>query len=551
MRTARAAAGSMLAYSLSTAALGQPVGPAIKVNSDWGPTIGYGETAVAVSSQNANEVVAAVIRYGPGSSIAYAVSVNAAGTMNRGILDRAACLSAYNSGVDVDPMAAASPTTGELWVGSLNAYQHTPGYPFFSYGFTVARRAPGSTTLDPVVGALCPPGAVYRPNDKGLLAAGPKADNTSIESLYLAWYRQSANPSPVNLVHTSAPYVSPTQPTGTLWNQPLLPINPDPGAVNGIAGNGAAPLVIPSGLNKGRIVVAFAPATFTTTPRRWIYADWSVAQQRLVWSQAGDFAQARVPGSSALHEIVGTGTADLPGPIVAANFPGIAVDPTNPLKVYVVFAGRSDPDTPNSDLYVAQSLDGGATFDPSNTLHITDAMVFDDLGTDQFMPWVAVDGYGGVNLLYYRAPTTESVNPILQARHARIVSFSAGSTTPLSVRPLSAQFFAVAPPQTLPLPGAGSIWMGDYQMNAAKGCIVWVCYVTTEEGTYNTYVRRLDVCMADIDSNGAVESADVLAFANAYEAASPAADVDGSGTVNAQDAARFMEAYNCGCGTPP
>jgi hypothetical protein len=54
-------------------------------------------------------------------------------------------------------------------------------------------------------------------------------------------------------------------------------------------------------------------------------------------------------------------------------------------------------------------------------------------------------------------------------------------------------------------------------------------------------------CYADFDDDGAFTIFDFLAFANAFNAADPAADCDGSGVLDLFDFLCFVNAFNESC----
>ncbi|MBK7404875.1 MAG: choice-of-anchor B family protein [Phycisphaerales bacterium] len=61
------------------------------------------------------------------------------------------------------------------------------------------------------------------------------------------------------------------------------------------------------------------------------------------------------------------------------------------------------------------------------------------------------------------------------------------------------------------------------------------------------FVVRLDLCLADFNHDGAVDTLDVLAFLNAWTAGDSAADTNGDGTINTMDVLAFLNAWTSGC----
>ena len=56
-----------------------------------------------------------------------------------------------------------------------------------------------------------------------------------------------------------------------------------------------------------------------------------------------------------------------------------------------------------------------------------------------------------------------------------------------------------------------------------------------------------DSCVADFNGDGTVNTQDVLAFLNAWNAGDSSADINGDGTVNTQDVLAFLNLWNAGC----
>ncbi|HZW09743.1 MAG TPA: zinc-dependent metalloprotease family protein [Phycisphaerales bacterium] len=56
-----------------------------------------------------------------------------------------------------------------------------------------------------------------------------------------------------------------------------------------------------------------------------------------------------------------------------------------------------------------------------------------------------------------------------------------------------------------------------------------------------------DGCVADFNGDGAVNTQDVLAFLNAWNAGDSSADINGDGTINTQDVLAFLNLWNAGC----
>lgn len=69
-----------------------------------------------------------------------------------------------------------------------------------------------------------------------------------------------------------------------------------------------------------------------------------------------------------------------------------------------------------------------------------------------------------------------------------------------------------------------------------------VCGVGNDVRAYRT-----PRCVADFNSDGVVNTQDVLAFLNAWTAGDSSADINGDGLVNTQDVLAFLNLWNAGC----
>ncbi len=169
-------------------------------------------------------------------------------------------------------------------------------------------------------------------------------------------------------------------------------------------------------------------------------------------------------------------------------------------------------------------------------------------GPDQIMPWIAVDGSGGLNILYY--DTTNHLLPdefeddcFLDAYYARIAGFATANETVTVARLTSPPpFHTDVPYEDNPDP-AYEQFIGDYQQIAAASCKVYANYMTTQGEQRHYYTRAINVCPTDFDSSGGVDANDLVAFQSAYLSGDPRADMNHDTVINAADVAAFMAAY--------
>jgi hypothetical protein len=223
----------------------------------------------------------------------------------------------------------------------------------------------------------------------------------------------------------------------------------------------------------------------------------------------------------------------------------------------VAFPARSAPGSPNADIYIFRSDDGGQTFPmdtPGYFLHLTDAMLglaATADGPDQVLPAIEIDGCGGVNLLFYdnrHDPDLTDADDYVDAWYARIVGFASGSPSVAHARLTS---------QTFPTPIGNPDFLGHYQQLAAAGPArrrLYIPYIVNEydsasgEWRVNCYAHRVQInrCLSDMNLSGASEPEDITLFESAYLAQDSTADLNEDGSVDGTDAALFYDAHAAG-----
>jgi hypothetical protein len=431
-----------------------------------------------------------------------------------------------------DPMVAASPTNGDLWVGSY--MKRTSSL----QGFWIARLPNSQQSFNAPVSFQCEPLV-----DKPLLAVGPSHD-TGAERVFMGFSVGTVTTvcNPDYLVEMKV--VRSDDQTGELWGaEPARRIQRPNGAICDEIGLAVSPVVVPGGPHAGRLVCSYDPLEFAALlePARLMYSDDGGANWAGLPPQETPirFDQYGPPGQT-INIITNT---IAPGSLDYANNPCAAVDPKSPYTVYVVFVGESADDPGNSDIFVAEGIidaQGRLTFPPNQITRITDADLGEPVGTQQIMAWGAVDGYHGLNILFYSGTTLDSGDAQLRARYARRMPDGR-----LTVRSLAPAF--TLPPNT---------FIGHYQMIAASECMVYPCYMSAHTVAGQTehmriYVNRINVCSSDSDSDGALHSNDMIAYASLFIANDPRADLTSDSAVNALDLSYFLEGMTCECGTPP
>ena len=425
---------------------------------------------------------------------------------------------------DADPFGASDPVTGDIWFGGMTLNMPSPR------GIFVARKPAGSGTLPApsVVTYFASPSPVQ--DDKPLMAIGRHPAVPSQRSLYIAFslIGDTHLGNPAVLCPNLHFMIARSDDLGVSWAiSPVAPAAHLPFGLCLYSGLGAVPLV----LSTGRVVVVMGYSA--------AYSDDGGA----TWSGQ----TLAFPGVSPGFD------TDIAGKFRVPFFSGAARDPASD-DIYIVTSARAAANSPNLDIWVARSTNGAQTFDPTVRLPLNTELAYQP---DQVMPWIAVDRAGGapaLNLVYYdtkhQIVSDSSPAGYLDAYYARVTGFATPSQNIFTAR-LTPSTFSTATPQYEGFASNPSLdqFVGDYQMIDARGCDVYPCYMSMHEGVRHYYIHRINLCTADVDRNGEVNSGDFAAFfGDFYPAGGPRADVTGDGLVNVSDAATFSAAY---AGGPP
>jgi hypothetical protein len=443
-----------------------------------------------------------------------------------------------------DPMVGTSPTTGDIWRGSLIFGPGTRS------GFWLQRLPNSSNVFESPYSFECwqaVPGSQVVA-DKPLVGVGPRAGVAGYEErLVLAYTLVERSGECTGGTFASHNHMRGRQSDDALgqsWStSPRFDIQRPNAAYCDDPGLGLAPVIVPGGVHRGRQIAAFVPMhSGATHPVSVFYSDDNGA----IWIGAaapleGPLEIRRYMRNGVEYEILWN-PSSVPMDLESFGWPPcVTIDPNDPENIYVVFAGESEDDPGNVDVFYAKGaldpISGALSFPPENVIRITDADLGEPEGADQFMPWGVVDGYHGLNILYYATTEAFSASPtvMLQARYIR--------RGPVSADILSrglAPAFDVTP----------NSFIGHYHMIAASHCMVYPCYMSKHEGETQIYVNRINVCVSDSDGDGLLRTQDATAFGSQYIMQDPRADLNRDGIINAMDVGLFQAGMTCGCGTP-
>jgi hypothetical protein len=228
--------------------------------------------------------------------------------------------------------------------------------------------------------------------------------------------------------------------------------------------------------------------------------------------------------------------------------PHACIDPGNPDHVVVIFCGRLVDQGSNMDVFVSESTNAGLTFPFDQTYHISDAMAGDDahagMESDEFMPSVSMDVYGGVNILVRQSfdpdstPAGAATVHVVYLRWPGMAALRAG-LTPFRYT-FSGAFLAPGPDD-------------DFHTITSRGCWVYPAWASQETGNWEVYTTRIlvGVCaVADYDADGQVTTNDPAAFNSGFSTGEAAADIDRDEWLTTRDVVEYLDAYSQAGGAP-
>lgn len=317
------------------------VGPQVRIDVGGG-TFAANETTMAASDANPLEITGAWNdwrRSGGGEVINMGVALTLdGGTTWSDFLVRPPV--ANQSGVEGDPMTAADPRTGTLWVGAISFAGNG--------GIYVARKAPGAQNFEASVMARNSGGT-----DKCWMAAGRAHDNPNATKVYIAYNEGSIASSDM----------------GQTWTSPR----------SLGSGIGFLPRVGPN----GELYVAY-----------WDFGNGVLMKRSL---DGGNSFSGAIRIATRM-DIWGTQDGSrFPGTFRVPPMNYIAVDPNDGTLYCVYFDTTSrSGNNYNVDLYFTKSTDRGDNWTTPRVIN-TDA----NPPGDQFFPWLEVDSEGRLHMEFF------------------------------------------------------------------------------------------------------------------------------------------------------
>lgn len=420
----------VLCTVLTVVAVANPpsVSPQQRVDVNGG-TAAANETTGAGSDVNPFEIVAGwndwresgggeVIRMG------VALSMNGGATWDDFVVRPPA---PNQSSVEGDPMTAADPRTGALWVGAISFAGNG--------GVYVARKDPGDDFFQPSVMADADMGV-----DKCWMVAG-RDHLTPVSTRVYVTYNYGCVRS---------------DDMGDTWSNP----------VSLGSGVGFLPRIGPG----GELYVSY-----------WNYVNEKFELKRSL--NGGSSFTTRVIASRMDHWGAETWNTRFAGTFRVAPLPGLAVDP-NDGTLYAVW-----PDTtgyPNGqadvDVYFSLSTDQGDTWSTPVIINGDSPFV-----GDQFFPWIEVDAEGRLHVVYLDSRHTNQLDNTVNGFFDAYYAYSedkGGSWIEMRLTPQSWN----SNDDGLNRPDQ---FIGDYLGMAVTGDTVWPFYPDTSSGDPDTYTNKI------------------------------------------------------------
>lgn len=456
------------------------------------------ETAIIASPTDDNYAIVAFIR-GPGV-------VHATWTSDSFVsLDPTApvalappSLSCGSASGSVDPMVAASASTGDLCVGAFTGQRLFVQW----YGL-------GSGSLDtaiPIVACLTSPNSCVEPYDpipitvdKCLMAMGPwpaGGSYSTAEVLHVGFLGISTPHKDYWFTaYATHSEDSTSVPVGQGWPSAGSPGNMDfVGAETSASvpshGDGAYMLVVPGGDRAGRVVMAYAERPLGQAGPTGCISSFPDRESVAV-TYADALGSSNGPNNrrwevkQVLNVYGGTPGSAIEKPTAHTQFPSGSIDPSDPDTMLFAFIGRGSTSETEDDVFVAlgtTSTLGELQFSSANTVRIPDSKLkLSGEGVVTFaMPSIVIDNDGGVNLLI-RVTLTELDDFNVYARYARWESIQSlmNLDSPSYITNLSDAFNE--------WPHGGH---NDYQMMCLAGCKLYAAYASDEEGYWDILRQR-------------------------------------------------------------
>ena len=187
-------------------------------------------------------------------------------------------------------------------------------------------------------------------------------------------------------------------------------------------------------------------------------------------------------------------------PIRMNDFPVMAVDRSGGIwngTIYLVW-GAKGTGGDRADLHFSKSTDSGLSW--STPLRVND----DVTSNDQWFPWITVDPYGLINIVFYDSRN----GPNNQLTEVWVAQSSDGGESFTNFRVSDIAF------TPFPILGTALGYMGDYLGITSKAGIAYASWTDNRTGIYQTYVDIIDNTVCGIISSNTTWSGYKLVTCN-------------------------------------
>lgn len=292
--------------------------------------------------------------------------------------------------------------------------------------------------------------------------------------IYVAYTEFQANPKPIKLSRsTSIPQQG--------YLEFLEPVNISQGASGNYKAQGVNLAVGPNG-------EVYAIWAIYDTPTQEVALGFNKSLDGGVTWQSGTRLSLPVVGIRGFwnHK----NPAVPPQPIRVHSFPSMAVDRSGGSMngtLYVVWANKGDG-TDKADIHFSKSTDGGLNWVTPKKVNT------DNTTTDQWFPWISVDPYGLINIVYYSSEGDANN----QLTGTYVAQSSDGGQTFSSFMVSDITF------TPYPIPFTAPGYMGDYIGIASKAGKAYVSWMDNRnEGKYQVYMDTINSELPDWKLYGA------------------------------------------------
>ena len=312
----------------------------------------------------------------------------------------------------------------------------------------------------------------FRLNDRCQMAADTFGASPYTDNVYVAWIKDRGN-DPLSLPYSDI-YVSASSNLGGTFTAAQR--------INDVGqGRDMGNMPVPAVASGGTVYVSWLDYNVRTGGQGTIYLDKST-DGGATWGADQFVALIDLPP---LNVTGNDGAQDAR----AKGAPVLATSPTDPNKLYIVYAADPDIVDPNNeaDIFLIRSADAGATW--TSAVRVND----DATTNDQILPWVEVKPDGTIDIAWYdrRNDVAAPPNGDLLWDIYITRSIDDGNSFAPNVSLNDTSFLS-------PFRGISEPWLGEYLGLAVDANNAYVIWTTTATGDTNGDLLFDVIANADI-----------------------------------------------------